>query len=106
MTTTFTAEQIQAIGGSPWHKDDGTLRVYLNDWVQFIGLEVSRYKSGNISSATLNGQPISNGKAARLLAAKVYWEGGTIHITRGSVAEDYRDELLAGIANAVARVTA
>jgi hypothetical protein len=69
----FTVETLTAIGGRRWTKA-GKDRVYLNDWADFAGIEVTRYGSGNISSASIGGRGIANGRAYNLLGAidKVY----------------------------------
>lgn len=83
--TTYTAEQIEAIGGHRWTKADKD-RVYVNKdiWTKLIGLEVSNYNSGNISGATLDGDRISNSAAYDILTGveKVYWDSADnqIHI--------------------------
>lgn len=99
--TTYTAEQITRIGGREWRKSDGTLRVYINTdvWAPLVGLEIDHYKSGNISSAYLDGERISNARAYRLTAIKVYWEDGKIWVTRDA---ELADEIRAAIATAVA----
>src|SRR5690606_40070996 len=58
----LTVETLVAIGGNRWTKGNYD-RVYFNGWAKFIGLEIERYKSGNIYSASLNGEPISNSEA-------------------------------------------
>jgi hypothetical protein len=82
----FTVETMTAIGGNRWQRGDKD-RVYLNDWASLIGLEVSRYNTGNISSAALNGEKISNSEAGRLLGSvdKVYFDNtdGKAHIQWG-----------------------
>ncbi len=92
MTTTYTAEQIIAIGGSDWQRN-GTHRVYLNQTNSMLGLDVDTYKSGNISSATLHGETISNAEAGRLGSAldKVYLDAttGTLHVQWGWHANRY-----------------
>lgn len=101
---TYTAEQIEAIGGKRWSKRDNTLRVYLDEkiWAPLVGLEVDHYKSGNISYAQLNGQKISNRKAGMLLGIKVYWQDGLIYIVNGA---ELDREIRAAIAQAVAATT-
>lgn len=49
------------LGGSEW-KAYGKHRIYFDTEIQceLLGLEIQRYKTGNISSATLNGEDISN----------------------------------------------
>ncbi|GAB2859176.1 hypothetical protein GCM10022221_68430 [Actinocorallia aurea] len=69
----LTAENLEAIGGSRWQRGEHD-RVYFDRWAAFAGLEVSRYKSGSIASAVLDGEPISNGEASKIFMAvrKVY----------------------------------
>lgn len=71
----LTADNIKAIGGNEWIR--GTYhRIYLNDWADYAGIEVTRYNTGNISSASLSGRGIANGRAYDLLGAvsKVYFD--------------------------------
>lgn len=89
-TATYTAEQIEAIGGNRWTSRTGTVRVYLNNWPALVGFEISRYKTGNINGATLAGQDISNGKAGQLSTAKVYWEDGVIFTNLDALADQIR----------------
>lgn len=106
MTTTYTAAQITAIGGRDWQRDDKH-RVYLNDPSAMIGLEIDTYGTGNISSATLNGERISNAAAGRLRGAidKVYLDvaSGTIFVSWGHTADRYdKADLLKQVAAWVA----
>jgi len=81
--TTYTKDQILAIGGNTWENPrNGETRIYVNDWAGLVGLEINRYKSGNICSASLNGQRVSNGKAGRMLVAKLWWSSidNTLHL--------------------------
>lgn len=62
-------EKLEEMGAKRWTKGNHD-RLYLsNCGAEIIGLEVSRYNSGNISSATLNGETISNSNAYYVLAA-------------------------------------
>lgn len=55
-------------GSSVWTKKD-MAHLYLNGAAAaLIGLKVYYYNTGNVSSATLNGEKISNSKALELLA--------------------------------------
>lgn len=76
-TETMTVEQLVAVGGSEWQRGDKH-RVYFNDLASLYGLEVSRYNTGNISGARLNGEEISNGQARKLIStlqvAKLWWD--------------------------------
>ena len=63
--------------GNEWQKGDKH-RIYFNSLGMFYGIETERYNSGNISSATLNGNSISNSEAkrilGRLLDCKVWYD--------------------------------
>jgi len=82
----FTVENMVAIGGSRWTKY-GHDRVYLDNWAELIGLEIGRYKSGNIHWACLGGEKISNSEAYRILGqvSKVYFDAADrkVHIQWG-----------------------
>jgi len=77
MNTEETIKRLVEIGGSEWQKN-GKHRVYFNDLTEFYGLKLEFYNSGNISSATLDGEHISNTSAktiySRLLAGSVYYD--------------------------------
>jgi hypothetical protein len=81
-TPALSADTMVAIGGNRWTRN-GMDRVYLNDWHEFAGLAVSRYNTGNISGASLDGEPIANGRAGAILGAidKVYYDAadGKLH---------------------------
>lgn len=67
---------------SAWtHPTTGQTRHYINDWAeQAFGLEIARYNTGNISSAALDGEHISNTKAARL-GGKIWADdNGELHL--------------------------
>lgn len=74
----YSIETMTAIGGNRWTKN-GHDRVYLNNWADFAGIETSHYNTGNIASATWQGQPISNSQAAKLLGSidKVWFDSAT-----------------------------
>lgn len=59
-------ETLKEIGGSEWKKDKFH-RIYFNELHTWYGLECSFYKTGNISSASLNGAKISNSQANSIL---------------------------------------
>ena len=90
----YTKDQMIAIGGKEWKKSDGTVRIYLNNADELIGLSVERYKSGNICYAELNGKTISNSKASMIMSAKTYWEDGEVYTT---IDQRYVDALVEGI---------
>src|SRR5690554_5118355 len=99
-TTTITAQQILALGGREWTGRNGQRRIYLNNWYELAGLKVSWYKSsGSISSATIDGEPISNRKAGMLMTAKVWYdvEAGELRHTIRHVAENARIDYAADV---------
>ena len=65
------------MGGRRWQKA-GHDRIYLNNLADLYGLRVTRYGTGNISSATLDGEHISNNSARKILIglmdAKVWYD--------------------------------
>lgn len=81
------------MGGNLWEKA-GHSRIYLNNLAHLYGLEISRYNTGNISHATLDGEKISNNSARKILGslydAKVWFDrtNGTFG-TRGLTDEAY-----------------
>tara|TARA_R100001086_G_scaffold161346_1_gene86896 strand:- start:281 stop:589 length:309 start_codon:yes stop_codon:yes gene_type:complete len=63
--TQATIEKLVALEiGTKWEKY-GKSRLYL-DWHKLINLELKYYKTGNISSAKLNGEKISNTYAYKI----------------------------------------
>jgi hypothetical protein len=45
------------------HPSTGETRYYINNLAEIIGFDYNQYRTGNISSAILDGETISNGKA-------------------------------------------
>lgn len=82
----FNIETMVAIGGSRWTKNDNN-RVYINNWAQYLPLEIDYYKSGNISSATWNGKEIANRQASLILGSinKIWFDAadGQLHCRYG-----------------------
>ena len=73
----FTDDEIKTLtdsGFNRWMKKlpNGKVmdRLYIKP--EYLGLELTRYKSGNISSATFNGETISNSEARRIEGTKCY----------------------------------
>jgi hypothetical protein len=68
---------LEAKNGNRWTKY-GKDRIYFDARNALSGLETDRYNTGNISSATLNGESISNSEAKRLITAaldvKIYYD--------------------------------
>ena len=71
METTVSNEQmIEAmvnVGGSRWQKN-GLDRVYFNNLPAWYGLDSTTYNSGNIASATVDGELVSNSQGRKLYA--------------------------------------
>lgn len=62
----YTVEDLIAMGAKRWEKA-GYDRLYLNNaGLKLAGLEISRYNTGNVSLAKLNGEKVSNAKASRM----------------------------------------
>ncbi|MFD6149440.1 helix-turn-helix domain-containing protein [Streptomyces sp. NPDC060243] len=82
----WTTETMVAIGGNRWQRA-GHDRVYFNNWAELAGIEVSRYNTGNISSAAYQDEGISNSQAYKLLECidKVWFdaEDGKLHCRYG-----------------------
>lgn len=98
----WTVETMTAIGGRLWERN-GMRRVYLNGWATLAGLEVTRYNTGNISSASYRGCGISNSQAYKLDGCidKVWFDAadGKLHC-RGGFGESRvasRDEVFADV---------
>ena len=55
-------------------------RIYFN--AKDLGMEVSYYRSGNISSAAVDGESISNCEARRIMGSKAYFDltDNTLHM--------------------------
>lgn len=54
--------------GKKWvHPKTGEVRYYVNSAWKYGGLELDFYKTGNISSAVLDGEGISNSQGRRLM---------------------------------------
>lgn len=78
----FTDDEIKTLtdgGFNRWTKKlpNGKVmdRLYIKP--EDLGLELTRYKSGNISSATFNGETISNSEARRIESTKCYVDVAT-----------------------------
>lgn len=73
-----TANRLIESGLKIWEKN-GKRRIYINDLddlsLAFPDLKVSRYKTGNISSAKYKDEKISNSKAKKLIDfPKMYFD--------------------------------
>lgn len=75
-------EELEKMGFTRWQKN-GMDRMYIN--AKALGLDCTYYKTGNISSATFNGEHISNCEAGRIKAAKTYIDLKTSMIVSDNV---------------------
>jgi len=64
--TIIIPEALKAIGGSEWIRGDKH-RIYFNDLPKWYGLQYTTYNTGNVKSAQLDGQPISNSQARGII---------------------------------------
>lgn len=73
-----TAEKLEALGIRAWERD-GMKRYYIDDekLEAVFGLSIDRYNTGNICSASLNGEGISNSKAYKLLGRGIWYDAVT-----------------------------
>lgn len=90
------------------HPRTGETRYYVNNLPELIGLDIDRYKSGNIAAASLAGSMISNSQAYKILndTAKTYITrvDGQVKIwlnTHFSNRVINRDEVLSAIRSAI-----
>ncbi|MFI2078535.1 hypothetical protein [Streptomyces triculaminicus] len=107
----FSVETMLAIGGNRWQRNDMD-RVYINNWPQFAGLDLSYYGSGNISSASYRGKRISHSQGSKLLGSidKVWYDtaDGKLHCRLGytesrvATPEEVWGHVVAGIRTAIA----
>lgn len=110
-TIAFTTEAMVAIGGNRWQRGDKD-RVYLNDWATLAGLSVTRYGTGNISSASWQGEPISNSQAGKLLGSidTVWFDAadGKLHCRSGyatsrvATTDEVWEAVVTGVRTAIA----
>lgn len=74
--TNSIEEKLVSIGCNVWEKY-GRKRIYIDsdeEIEKVFGLSLSRYNTGNICSARLNGETISNCQARRLLSFAPYYD--------------------------------
>ena len=81
METTTMIERLVEAGGTEWQKGNAH-RVYFNDLDRWYGLRVEYYESGNIRSATLSGDAISNAQA-RAIISNLRWSKVWFNVTDG-----------------------
>jgi hypothetical protein len=95
-----TVEKLKAAGGSEWESGDNR-RVYFNDLPELYGLQAERYGTGNISSAKLDGQNISNSKARKiesgLFGGKVWYNVKTGKYESKGLSESAAKKIISNI---------
>jgi len=95
-----TVEKLKAAGGSEWESGDNH-RVYFNDLPELYGLQAERYGTGNISSAKLDGQNISNSKARKiesgLFGGKVWYNVKTGKYESKGLSESAAKKIISNI---------
>lgn len=105
----ITIETLKKIGGKEWQKGDHH-RIYFNNLTGWYGLETTHYNTGNISSATLDGERISNGRArkieGRLSYGKLYYNVKDGKFYYNGLDRDDFDTLIARIKARAAEVNA
>lgn len=86
--------------GKAWRASDGSIRYYVNDWKDMIGLKVSYYNTGNVSSVVFQNYPMSNSHYNKYISGTKVWidENDGIHV-------DYcrDDEIKSAIIKAVGK---
>lgn len=87
-------EELEGLGFKRWQKA-GYDRMYIN--ATALGLEVDYYKTGNVASAYLDGEKISNRYGRELVSAKTYIDlkTGKMHGTNQLLLDKARE--LSGI---------
>lgn len=77
----MTAENREQIGNA-WRARDGSIRYYVNDWQDMIGLEVRHYKTGNVSSVYFQDYQMSNNHYNKYISGTKVWidENDGIHV--------------------------
>lgn len=78
-------------GFKRWTKG-GHDRLYID--AESLGLEIERYKTGNVRSATWQGDRISNTDGRRLIASKIYVDVKTEELHVNTEFESYDHPLL------------
>jgi hypothetical protein len=105
-------EKLVSLGGKRWQKTgnngEAMDRVYFDAKIlrELYGLKLSFYNTGNISSATLDGEHVSNSQAGRILGeiegckfwydiitGKFNWKGLGGHVDGGDIAKAIRAKL-------------
>lgn len=91
--------------GKLWEKN-GMKRFYFNNLLDLYGLEITRYGTGKISSARLNGQKISNTQATKLInkmaLGKFWYDCNAGEFKAQNIPEDMVSAMVAEIKRRIA----
>lgn len=96
--TTNTAPEINS-----WTARNGQVRRYINNWQELAGIHVDTYKTGNISSVSIDGEEISNRKGGLTASGKVWLDDADelhfdYHATDGLLSiEEKRERITAAL---------
>ena len=107
ITDPMTRDALKKLG-SEWGKS-GKHRVYFNDLPELYGLDVRYYNTGNVSSATLDGEAISNSEAKRLLnrlTGKFYFDFADGRFHSFDLDDEIAGELVGAIKSRLAQAPA
>lgn len=68
--------KLESLRLSVWGESFGKARIYIDpeNMGEVFGLEINLYNTGNISSARLNGEKISNSRAYKMIQNKIYFD--------------------------------
>lgn len=96
-------DKLKKIGGKEWISGTNH-RIYFNNLSKYYnGLSVSRYGTGNISSATLNGEKLSNSRARALMTeldmGKLWYDVKTGQFESQRMSSEVKNKVVAGIKN-------
>lgn len=97
------AAKLKRLGGKEWISGNNH-RIYFNNLSKYYdGLNVSRYGTGNISSATLGGEKLSNTKARELMSeldnGKLWYDVKTGQFESQRMSSSVKNKVIAGIKN-------
>lgn len=95
--TEKSVSELMEMGAKRWTKA-GRDRLYINAaGASIIGLEVERYKTGNVCSASLDGEGISHSAAYRVMSAYsnayIDLSTGALEGVSGSYADLFREKI-------------
>lgn len=77
--------------GNEWKKND-MHRIYFNNFEEMYGMEITRYKTGNLQTVLLDGEKISNSKAQKIISslsdAKLWYDVSTGEFQSQNLSEE------------------